>query len=180
LKSADRRSVAGLRRVQRSPHPALRRVGARRDLRHRTRTSGPRPRGRDHPSLAAPRGTAAAILLPIRGPCRAGPGTTPTHLIGLTSTSCCAGCRRRRVAEMARQSPARPPRYDAIDSSDLSGLVRPHTDLVNVTFGRQTRTWATLRRRSDSRRLDGLWGYHKVGHLRASLFNAVTWRTVTA
>ncbi len=67
--------------------------------------------------------------------------------------------------------------YEALDSSDFfTALVEPgHRSLVNATFAAPS---PDLERRflvaAAREGMDGLWGYRKVGHLRASLFNAVT------
>lgn len=82
------------------------------------------------------------------------------------------------VAEMSRRSQAKAALlYDTIDSSNFyTGLVDPdHRSLVNVTFAAPT---DELERRflseAGGQGMDGLWGYRKVGHLRASLFNSVS------
>jgi phosphoserine aminotransferase len=82
------------------------------------------------------------------------------------------------VPEMAARSRTKAAAmYDVIDGSEFyQGLVDPASrSLVNVTFAAPS---VELEQRfladAASRGLDGLWGYRKVGHLRASLFNAVT------
>jgi phosphoserine aminotransferase len=82
------------------------------------------------------------------------------------------------VAEMARRSQAKASVvYQAIDGSDFYHcLAEPGSrSLVNVTFAAPTddleRRFVVAAARCG---LDGLWGYRKVGHLRASLFNAVS------
>ncbi len=82
------------------------------------------------------------------------------------------------AAEMSRRSRTKAALlYDAIDSSDFyTGLVNPdHRSLVNVTFTAPT---AELEHQflaeAGLQGMDGLWGYRKVGHLRASLFNAIS------
>ena len=82
------------------------------------------------------------------------------------------------VPEMVRRSRVKAAMvYDAIDHSHLfTGLADPaHRSLVNITFAAPT---DDLHHRfldfAANHGLDGLWGYRKVGHLRASLFNPIS------
>lgn len=67
--------------------------------------------------------------------------------------------------------------YRAIDDSDFyTGLVVPgDRSKVNVTFALPTAELeADFQDEAAQQGLVGLWGYRKVGHLRASLFNAIS------
>ncbi|HUY46134.1 MAG TPA: 3-phosphoserine/phosphohydroxythreonine transaminase [Streptosporangiaceae bacterium] len=67
--------------------------------------------------------------------------------------------------------------YELIDDSDFyTGLAsRADRSPVNVTFALATAELeAEFQTAAAERGLVGLWGYRKVGHLRASLFNAIS------
>ncbi|MEU7570064.1 3-phosphoserine/phosphohydroxythreonine transaminase [Micromonospora sp. NPDC049240] len=71
--------------------------------------------------------------------------------------------------------------YRTIDDSDFyTGLVdRDNRSRVNVTFALPTAELeAEFQTEAARQGLVGLWGYRKVGHLRASLFNAISLDTV--
>jgi len=71
--------------------------------------------------------------------------------------------------------------YGMIEDSDFySGLVaREDRSKVNVTFALPTAELESeFQYEAAQQGLVGLWGYRKVGHLRASLFNAVSLEAV--
>jgi phosphoserine aminotransferase len=71
--------------------------------------------------------------------------------------------------------------YGVLDHSDFyTALVHPpHRSKVNITFRAPTSELEErFQHEAEEAGLVGLWGYRKVGHLRASLFNAVSLESV--